>query len=209
MGGANCHYDHLGAIEVPEGQDGVFNGADDNASGTAAVLEIGRHLVSECPPRRSVLIIFYAGEEVGLLGSLYHSLRPLVPFDQVVLNINVDMVGRPDGTLQSLTPGCEALLLKAQEIGRTTGITVLPDEHPTWRLIYFVDSYHFARYGVPTMECFTGLHSDYLQPSDEASSIHFDQLERILDALNKLTDFYTQGGVRPICQRPDWFITPQ
>ncbi len=201
-----AHYDHKGAIKVPEGQDGIYNGADDNASGTAAVLEIGRHLVSERPPLRSVLIIFYAGEEVGKLGSFYHSLRPLVPLDQVILNINVDMVGRSDGTMQSLTPGCEALLLKAQEIGQTTGITVLPDQNPTWRLIYFVDSYHFARYGIPSIECFTGMHEDYHQPTDEASRIRFDQLERILSVLNGLTDYYVQGGAKPVFQRPDWFI---
>ncbi|UCC44882.1 MAG: M28 family peptidase, partial [Candidatus Zixiibacteriota bacterium] len=84
-----------------------------------------------------------------------------------------------------------------------------PDENPTWRLIYFVDPYHFAQHGIPSIECFTGLHSDYHQPSDEASLIRFGQLERVLDVLNKLTDFYTQGGGRPIFQRPDWFITPE
>jgi len=205
----SAHYDHLGMINVPEGQDGVYNGADDNASGTATVLEIARRLVSEHPSRRGGLIIFYAGEEAGLLGSAYHALRPLVPLDQVVLNINVDMVGRSDGTLQSLTPGCEALLQEAQAIGRRTGIEVLPDQQPTWRLIYFVDSFHFARFGVPVIQCFTGIHADYHQPSDDASRIRFDQLERVVGALYELTDFYTQGGAKPVFQRPDWFITPQ
>ncbi len=204
----SAHYDHLGFIEAPEGQDGIYNGADDNASGTATVLEIGRRLVSEHPPRSSVLIIFYAGEEAGLLGSAYYALRPLVPLDQVVLNINVDMVGRSDGTLQSLTPGCEELLQKVQAIGRRTGIEVLPDQYPTWRLIYFVDSYHFARFGIPVIECFTGMHADYHQVSDEVSRIRFDKLESIFDVLYQLTDFYAQGGKRPVYQRPDWFITP-
>ena len=204
----SAHYDHLGTLTVPEGRDGIYNGADDNASGTAAVLEIGRRLVSEHPPKRSILVICYAGEEIDLLGSAYHALRPLVPLDQVVLNINVDMVGRSDGTLQSLTPGCEELLLKAQEIGRRCGFAVLPDNYPTWRLIYFVDSYHFARFGIPVIECATGMHADYHQVSDEVSRIRFDKLENVLGVLYQLTDFYAQGGKRPVYQRPDWFITP-
>jgi hypothetical protein len=204
----SAHYDHLGALKVPEGQDGIYNGADDNASGTATVLEIGRRLVSEHRPKRSVLVICYAGEEVGLLGSAYHALRPLVPLDQVVLNINIDMVGRSDSTLQSLTPGCEELLLKAQEIGRRSGFAVLPDNYPTWRLIYFVDSYHFARFGIPIIECFTGMHSDYHQTTDEVGRIRFDKLENIFNVLYEFTDFYAQGGKRPVFQRPDWFITP-
>jgi len=205
----SAHYDHLGFIKTPEGQDGIYNGADDNASGTATVLEIGRRLVSEHPPRRSVLIIFYAGEEAGLLGSAYYALRPLVPLDQVVLNINVDMVGRSNGKLQSLTPGCETLLQEAQEIGRKTGIEVLPDQYPTWRLIYFVDSYHFARFGIPVIQCFTGMHADYHQPSDDVSRINFDQLQKISDMLYEFTDFYSQGAERAQFQRPDWFVTPE
>ena len=205
----SAHYDHLGTLKVPEGQDGIYNGADDNASGTATILEIGRRLVSEHPPKRSVLIIYYAGEEAGLLGSAYHALRPLVPLDQVVININIDMVGRSDSTLQSLTPGCEELLLKAQEIGRGRGFAVLPDNYPTWRLIYFVDSYHFARFGIPIIECFTGMHSDYHQPTDEVGRIRFDKLENIFNVLYEFTDFYAQGGKRPVFHRPDWFITPE
>jgi hypothetical protein len=203
-----AHYDHLGYRQVPAGQDGVYNGADDNASGTAAVLEIARQLASGKPPRRSVLVLFTSGEEMGLLGSAYYTLHPLVPNDRVVANINVDMVGRSTGAVAALATGCEEIFTKAAEIGKHTQVDVLPDSHPTWRLVYFVDSYHFARSSVPFVEFFTDFHSDYHQPTDEADRIRFGELGRITGAIFGLADYYTQGGKRPAFKRPAWFLTP-
>ena len=204
-----AHYDHLGFHEVPPGQDGIWNGADDNASGTAAVLEIARRLAAGKPPRRSVLVLFTSGEEQGLLGSAYYSLNPLVPYGRVVVNINVDMVGRSTGSVQGIAPGCDALFAKAVEIGKQHGITVQPDQQPSWRLVYFVDSYHFARFDAPFIEFFTGLHKDYHQPSDEVQFIRFEDLSRILDVMYELTDYYAKGGQKPTFQRPVWFVTPE
>ena len=153
-------------------------------------------------------MLFTSGEEMGLLGSAYYALHPLVPNHHVVANINVDMVGRSTGAVAGLATGCEEIFSKAVEIGKQTHVDVLPDAHPTWRLIYFVDSYHFARCSVPFIEYFTDIHSDYHQPSDEVDRIRFGELGRITEAISRLTDYYVQGGKRPSSERPAWFLTP-
>lgn len=202
-----AHYDHLGSHEVPPGQDGIWNGADDNASGTAAVLEIARRLAKGKPPQRSILVVFTSGEELGLLGSAYYAKHPLVPEDRVIVNINVDMVGRSDGTVQAITTGCDELFSLAASIGQENEITVLEDKHPMWRLVYLIDSYHFARFDIPFVQFMTEFHQDYHQPSDEVSKIRFEELGRILEVMLELTDYYAQGGQKSIFQRPEWFLT--
>jgi len=203
-----AHYDHLGFYEAPADQDGIYNGADDNASGTAAVLEVARHLASVAPPRRSVLVVFTSGEEMGLLGSAYYSLHPLVPASQVVANINIDMVGRSTSTFYAIAYGSEELYAKAVEMGKQSQVSVLADAHPTWRLTYFIDSYHFARLSVPYIEFFTEMHADYHKPTDEVGLIKFEELNRIIDAASALANYYAQGGPRPTFKRPEWFLTP-
>jgi Zn-dependent M28 family amino/carboxypeptidase len=202
-----AHFDHLGLREVPPGQDGIFNGADDNASGTAAVLEIARRLASAKPPERNVLAVLTSGEEMGLLGSAYYSIHPIVPNDRVVVNINVDMVGRSAGTVYSIAAGCDEMQTKAAEIGKQLGISVLPDPFPSWRLIYFVDSYHFARLNIPYIQFITEFHRDYHQPTDEPDRIRYEDLARIVEVIYGLADFYAQGGPKPVFKRPTWFLT--
>jgi hypothetical protein len=203
-----AHYDHVGVYSVPPGEDGICNGADDNASGTAAILEVARRLSTTGPMKRSVMVAFLSGEEVGLVGSAYYASHPLAPLEQTVVNINVDMVGRSDGTAQAITPGSDALFQKAAELGGAAGLTILPDQQPTWRLNYFLDSYHFARNDVPLVSFFTTLHQDYHQPSDEVDKIRFDELDKIVDMLTDLAEHYAEGAAKPEYQRPEWFLTP-
>ncbi len=203
-----AHYDHLGFYAAREGEDGIYNGADDNASGTAAILEVATRLASEEQLRRSLLIAFVTGEERGLLGSAYYSAHPLVPYEKVIVNINADMVGRSQGSLQALATGCDAIYSKSEEFAQAAGIKVIPDQHPSWRLVYFTDVYHFARFNVPFVQFFTDLHNDYHQPSDEIELIRFEELGRIFKVIYELTKFYAQGGEKPEFKRPIWFITP-
>jgi hypothetical protein len=203
-----AHYDHLGFKEVNEGEDGVWNGADDNASGTAALLEIARRMKTGEPPRRSVMIMFTAGEDRGLLGSAYYSKHPLVPFEKVAVNINVDMVGRSEGDVTAYTVGEGGVFDRALEMGQKNGISVKADPFPAWRIIYFIDSYHFARFDVPFVEIFTEMHEDYHQPSDETDRINFDKLVVITDLVEDLTQYYASGGEREKFDRPSWFRTP-
>jgi hypothetical protein len=203
-----AHYDHVGVYDVPPGEDGICNGADDNASGTAAVLETARRLAASGPMKRSVMVAFLSGEDSGLLGSAFYAAHPLAPLDRTVVDINVDMVGRSEGTLQARTPGSDALFEEAASSGNAVGMTIVPDPHPTWRLIYFIDSYHFARFGVPVVSFATGGHEDYHQPSDESDKIHFGELEKVVELVTDLAGHYAGGAERPEYQRPEWFLTP-
>ena len=203
-----AHYDHLGTKEVAAGEDGIWNGADDNASGTATVLEIARQLAVGPAPNRSILALFTSGEERGLLGSAYYSRHPLVPYNRVIADMNVDMVGRSTGAVQAIVHGCPELFAKAVELGAQFGIQVLPDQQPSWRILYLSDHYHFARFGVPAVEFFTGLHPDYHQTSDSVDSIRYEEMGRIFRIMFGLTDYYAQGGKKLEFHRPEWFVTP-
>jgi Peptidase family M28 len=203
----SAHYDHLGSHTVPTGQDGIWNGADDNASGTAAVLEIARR-VAQRPGKRSVLVFFTSGEDRGILGSAYYASRPIVPMDRVAVQINLDMIGRSQGRVQAI-PGCApSLFEESLAIGKKHNIEVIPDQQPTWRVIYLTDLYHFAKAGVPGVEFFTGLHPDYHQPSDTADKIRYSEMARIVEMASELTRGYVDGKSRPKFVRPGWFMTP-
>lgn len=203
-----AHYDHLGRKEVPVGEDGIWNGADDNASGTAAVLEIARAMAAGPPRRRSMLFVLTSGEERGLLGSAYYSEHPLVPYRQVVLDLNVDMVGRSTGKVQGIAPTCAPLFEETVAIGQEHRIEVDPDQQPSWRVAYLTDSYHFTRFDVPAIEFFTGMHPDYHQPSDSVEKIRYAELGRILAVMEGLARRYADGAPKPNVTRPAWFLTP-
>jgi hypothetical protein len=203
-----AHYDHVGSFPVPPGEDGICNGADDNASGTATVLEAARRLATEDGLKRSLMVVFTSGEEMGLLGSAHYAAHPLAPLGQTVVNINVDMVGRSDGTVQALTPGSDDLFQKTVEFGAAAGLSVLPDQQPTWRLNYFLDSYHAARAEIPLVSLFTALHEDYHLPTDEVEKVRFGQLEKVVALVTQLAEHYAEGGERPGYLRPEWFLTP-
>lgn len=204
----SAHYDHIGAHELPPGQDGIWNGADDNASGTAAVLELARRLARN-PGKRSVLFFFTSGEDRGILGSAFYAANPLVPMDRVVAQINLDMIGRSDGSVQAIADGSTALYDETVRLGGSHGIEVIPDRQPTWRLVYLTDAYHFARANVPYVFFFTGTHPDYHQPSDTADKIRYEELTRIVETAAELMRAYADGAPRPAFERPRWFVTPE
>jgi len=204
----SAHYDHLGSPPVPAGQDGIWNGADDNASGTAAVLELARQ-VARAPGRRSLLVLLVSGEECGLLGSAYYAADPVAPMKQVVAQINLDMVGRPEGNkVEALAHVSRALFDQAVGAGKRHGIEVIADRHPEWRALYLTDTYAFARAEVPCIHFFTSLHADYHQPSDTAGKIHYAEMARIVAAAAEMARAYLDGAPRPSFERPKWFVTP-
>jgi hypothetical protein len=202
-----AHYDHIGMHEVPAGQDGIWNGADDNASGTAAVLELARRF-SRNPGKRSVLILFTSGEDRGILGSAYYAAAPLVPMDKVVLLLNPDMIGRSPDKVQVVTDASPALYDEAVKTAKSHGIEAIPDQQPTWRLVYLTDAYHFARAGIPYAFFFTGTHPDYHQPSDTADKIHYKQLASIVEMTADMARTYADGAAPAAFTKPKWFVTP-
>jgi Zn-dependent M28 family amino/carboxypeptidase len=178
-----AHYDHLG-VGPPVAGDSIYNGADDDGSGTVALLEMAQALAAGPRPRRSVLFVFHGGEEEGLLGSFHFTLRPLVPRDSIVAQLNVDMVGRnaPD-SLSIIGAGRISSELdrivrrQAEAQGLELDYTFDAPDHPE-RLYYRSDHYNYAQYGIPVAFFFAGLHPDYHQPSDEIERIDFDKVEK-------------------------------
>ncbi len=164
-----AHYDHLGLGEqfsmAPSLAGTVHPGADDNASGTAAVLELARYFSKQPKPKRGYLFLNFAGEELGLLGSSYYGAHPLLPLDKAAAMINLDMVGRvQNGRLFVSGAGTGTTLQSV--------LTEAVAKHPLK-----VDSSETGGYGssdhtsftvrqVPVLFFFSGLHGDYHKPSD-------------------------------------------
>ncbi len=176
-----AHYDHLGYgwPDVREGQEGkIHNGADDNASGVAVLLELARRLVEEGPSARSVVFVAFSGEEWGLQGSRYfvaHS--PRWPLGEAIAMVNMDTVGRlGEGPLLVLGTGSATEWPHvARGVGFTTGIASKPiDEDPQGS-----DQVAFREIGVPAIQLFTGAHEDYHRPTDDVEKIDAEGLVKV------------------------------
>jgi hypothetical protein len=159
----SAHLDHLGMGEPVNG-DSIYNGALDNASGAAALLEVARAFARlPRPPRRSVLFLAVTGEEMGLLGSDYFAAHPTRPLDQIVANVNVDGLGLLYPLRQVIPLGAEHSTLGAvaARVATSSGIALGPDPFP--EQVFFVrsDQYSFVRRGIPSLFLFMGLQTDY------------------------------------------------
>lgn len=182
--GIGAHYDHLGHGEsgssLAEKTDAgkVHHGADDNASGTAAVLAVGE-LLSAQPRTRHVMLQFWSGEELGLIGSSAYVNAPAVPLDQMAAYVNFDMVGRMvDNKLSVQATGSSpvwARLVEQANIAAGFDLQIQQDPYqPT-------DVAAFNQASVPCINFFTGTHIDYHKPSDTADKINYEDLDRVVD----------------------------
>ncbi len=180
----SAHFDHVGVGAPDASGDSIYNGADDDASGTSVMVEVAQAFASlETPPARSLIFLAVSGEEKGLLGSLHFSSHPTVPIENVVANINMDMVGRnaPDTVIQV---GGEHSTLGplATEIAASTpgiGLVVVPDPDPSEGAFYRSDHVAFVKHEIPSIFVTSWLHDDYHQPSDEPDTIDGDKAARI------------------------------
>jgi hypothetical protein len=200
----SAHFDHVGVGTPDATGDSIYNGADDNASGTSAVLAIAAAFSAlDRAPARSVMFVFVSGEEKGLLGSAHFVGNPPVPVSQMVANINLDMVGRnaPDTVVaigqdySSLGPAVQAVAARHPEIG----LVVAPDLWPDEQLFFRSDHFNFAAVEVPAIFFTTGLHDDYHRPGDQAHLIDNGKVARIGRLLFR---FAHQIAEAP--QRPAW-----
>lgn len=182
-----AHYDHEGIINGE-----VYNGADDNASGTSAILEIGRRLVLAGENNRSVLLTFHAAEEKGLLGSKY--LTGNSDFiNDVVVNINMDMVGR-ESVDSIFCIGSGKLSTELYElVGTVNEETVnfvldytYDDPNDPNRYYYRSDHYNFARYGIPIVFFYDHMTVDYSKPTDDADKINFQKIDKLCTLVTEL-----------------------
>lgn len=179
----SAHMDHVG-VGAPLDGDSIYNGADDNASGTATILEIAEAFSHASPrPRRSMAFLLVSGEEKGLYGSQWFSEHPTVPLARVVADLNVDMVGRNwADTIVAIGKAQSSLGATVDSVARAhpeLRLTVLDDLWPQERFYFRSDHYNFARRGVPILFFFNGVHEDYHRPSDEPSKIRSEKAARI------------------------------
>jgi Zn-dependent M28 family amino/carboxypeptidase len=183
----SAHYDHVGK----QGGE-IHNGADDNGSGTSALLAVAEALRSYGPMRRSVLLLWVSGEEKGLWGSGAWTREPTLPEGyRAVCNINVDMVGRnaPDKLLITPTEALaeyNGLTRLAESLGRLEGFPELGSADEYWQRS---DHANFSRnLGIPVAFLFSGVHDDYHRPTDDVEKIDCDKIGRVTRLLVRMLE---------------------
>ena len=190
-----AHYDHTGYREAAprQGNDRINNGADDDGSGTVALLALARAFALGPRPKRSILFVWHAGEESGLLGSRYNADYPVVPLESMVALVNIDMIGRnrDDDPKQSNTVyvvGSDRISTELHNINEDANASLpkpltldyeMNDPADPQSFYTRSDHYSYAAKGIPIVFFFTGTHPDYHQPSDTVDKILFDKLARI------------------------------
>lgn len=203
----SAHMDHVGVGPPHASGDSIYNGADDNASGTAALVEVAEAFaaLSE-PPARSLVLLAVSGEEKGLLGSRWFSENPPMPIASIVANLNIDMIGRnaPDSIVvigqeySSLGPLVREVAARREDLG----LVVIPDPWPEERFFFRSDHFNFARREIPALFFFAGTHEDYHRPSDEVEKIDTRKASRVARLV-----FHTALAVAEAAEPPRW--TPQ
>ncbi|MDO3643907.1 M28 family peptidase [Mucilaginibacter sp. L3T2-6] len=211
----SAHYDHIGLN--PDGADKVNNGADDDGSGTTAVMELARAFSKAKKdghgPRRSILFLGNVGEEKGLLGSEYYTDHPVIPLEKTIADLNIDMVGRvgeeyagkADSANTVYVIGSGMLSTDLHKVNENANNTYTKmdldykydDPKDPNDFYHRSDHYNFAKHGVPIIFYFNGVHKDYHQPGDEVSKINFPLLAKRAQLV-----FYTAWDLANADKRP-------
>ncbi len=214
-----AHYDHVGTNPNAPGEDKIWNGADDDGSGTVAVLSIAEALAkAKTRPKRSVLLVWHAGEEKGLWGAEYFNKFPTVDIKQVVAQLNIDMIGRSrkagdtnpknkdltgenaiyvigsemmSSTLGAITKGTNDSYLKLTYDYR------YDDPKDTNRFFFRSDHFHYAVNGIPITFWFDGVHEDYHQAGDSPDKIDYQKMEKVTRTI-----FLTMLELTDLKERP-------
>ena len=212
-----AHYDHIG-ITQPVNGDSINNGADDDASGTVAVLEIARIMKKWPTPSRTVVFVAFTGEESGGVGTRQYMDTPVRPLGATAAQLQIEMIGRPD-TL-GMGPGRAWLTgYERSTMGETFqryGLPIVPDPRPSQSFFSRSDNYAFARQGIPahTLSSFN-LHTDYHRPSDEVSKVDFNHMSRMINVGAQAAWILTEAraprwlnGQRPCPPPPPGAVAP-
>jgi len=192
-----AHMDHLGMREPVNG-DSIYNGADDDASGCVAVLQLARAL-AEKHPKRTVVFVFFGSEETGGQGNQYFLQHPPVPLKSIVANLEFEMIGRPDPAVKPdelwLT-GYERSNL-GPELAKH-GAKLVADPHPKQNFFQRSDNYALARQGVvaQTVSSF-GLHADYHRPSDDVAHLDFSHMEQAIHSMLDPVKWLANSDFKP------------
>jgi Zn-dependent M28 family amino/carboxypeptidase len=199
----DAHYDHLG-IGMPAlgSKDSVYNGADDDASGTTAVIEIARAIKAGPKPKRTLVFVATTGEESGLIGTNWYIAHPVRPLAQMVANLEIEMIDRPD----SLAGGSGKAWLTGFErstMGDTLaahGVPIVKDPRPEQNFFGRSDNIAFARMGIPahTLSTFD-LHADYHHANDEVDLADFKHMAGVINAGVTAVQLLSAGF------KPEWY----
>lgn len=214
-----AHYDHVGTNPNAPGEDKIWNGADDDGSGTVAVLSIAEALAkAKSRPKRSILLVWHTGEEKGLWGAEYFNKFPTVDIRNVVAQLNIDMIGRskkPGDTNPSnkdlsgenaiYVIGSDMMSSKLGAITKGTNEAFLnltydykyDDPKDTNRFFFRSDHFHYAVNGIPIAFWFDGVHEDYHKPTDHPDKIDYQKMEKVTRTI-----FLTMWELSDLKDRP-------
>lgn len=222
-----AHYDHLGMSRNAQG-DNIFNGADDDGSGTVATMAIAQALAKgPLRPKRSVLFVWHAGEEKGLWGSEYFTSNPTVPIEQIGAQLNIDMIGRSkkpgdnNPANKDLTGPNELYVIGSKMMSTDLGNLSeevnnsylklafnykYDDPNDTERFFYRSDHFNYAKRGVPIIFYFSGVHEDYHGLGDTADKIDYQKMEKVARTIFAMMWRLANAPARPKVDKP---LSPQ
>lgn len=197
-----AHYDHEG-IGTPVNGDSIFNGADDDASGVTAVLEIARMIAAGPAPKRTMVFLLTTGEEQGILGTRWYvqHLDSAFSISKTVANVQIEMIGRPDsmagGPGKAWLTGFDRSTMG--DILRAANVPIVADPYPAQNFFERSDNIVFARLGIPahTLSSYN-MHSDYHTPSDEIDKIDFAHMTSVIRAAATAARLLADGAA------PQW-----
>jgi hypothetical protein len=207
-----AHHDHDGVGEATRG-DSIYNGADDDGSGTVAMLEIAERLAALPAgerPARSVLFVWHTAEEKGLLGSASFTDNPTVPRDSIVAQLNMDMIGRNSPDSLFLVGSRRLSTELGQMVEAANAAQPKPfvldyswdaPNHPE-RIYCRSDHYNYARFGIPVTFFTTGLHPQYHTVEDEVELIDFDKMARVTRLISDVASDLSHRAARPVVDQP-------
>jgi hypothetical protein len=195
-----AHYDHIG-IREPVNGDSINNGADDDASGNVALIEIAKALRNGPRPKRTILFMAITGEEVGGFGTRWYLQHPLLPLEKTVVDLNVEMIAHPDslggGMGKAWLTGYERSTLG--DLLADNGIPLVPDPRPGQSFFSRSDNVAFARIGIPAHSLSSfNLATPYHHPKDEPSIVNVEHMAQVISATARAVRLLADGP------RPTW-----
>lgn len=217
-----AHYDHVGIGNPDQNGDRIFNGADDDGSGTVAVLAIAEALTRGPKPKRSILLVWHAGEEKGLWGSEWFVEHPTVPLKQIIAQLNIDMIGRSrnaddtnprnaglTGPNEIYVIGSRMMSSQLATLSEKVNQSYLnltfnykyDDPEDKERLFFRSDHYNYAKKGIPIIFYFDGIHEDYHRQSDHPDKIDYVKMEKVTRTVFAKMWRLANLDVRPVVDR--------
>ena len=217
-----AHYDHVG-IGNPVNGDAIYNGADDDGSGTTALLAMAEALAkAPTKPKRSVIFIWHAGEEKGLWGSRYFVENPTVPLDKIVTQLNIDMIGRSkkagdtnprnkelSGPDEIYVIGSKMMSTELGALSESVNKDYLnlsfnyryDDPNDPNRFFFRSDHFNYARKGIPIIFYFDGEHEDYHRPGDSADKIDYEKMQKVTRTVYMMLWELANRPTRPVVDK--------